>query len=118
MFGNVVEEKFALMSNIYIEPVLTEKSIELSRATRNGLFFNAPALLGILNAVGVYAIGNIVNKGSIANSYPFFHQFLRATFPALFVYSVSYITLPIVRGLILMNENKAIEERNLNRKNW
>jgi hypothetical protein len=118
VFDNVVEEKFASNSQIDIESVLTEKNVEFSRATRNSLFFNAPALLGFLNAVGVYSIGNIVNKGIIARSYPIFNLFLRVTYPALFVYSVFYITLPIVRGFNLMNENKAIEERNLNRKNW
>jgi len=119
-FQNIVEDKFAsdVTPRDSTAIVAMEKNREFSRVTRNGLFTNAPAFLGVVNVLGVNFIRNVVKGGILERSNPLFHEFLKISFPALFVYSAVYVTLPIARGIFLKKENQNIEGRNKIRQDW
>ena len=91
----------------------TEQEIPFSRAAPWQKL--AAGGLGAVNFVGVTWLGTILARmGSMSRD----AMALRALYPFLLIYAVTYVTIPLFRSVDLKQKNERIKQNNTNRMLW
>jgi hypothetical protein len=95
---------------------LEERETPFSNAEGGQLF--AAGALGLVNLGGAAYLGNLLSQLPPGAVLPDELGVLQSLFPALAVYAVSYVALPIVRFARLRATNDAVKPRNSRRRAW
>ena len=95
---------------------LEERTIPFSNA--EGYQLGIAAVLGLVNLGGAAYLGNLLSQIPPGVRLPDELGVIQALFPALLVYAVGYVAVPLIRFVNLQATNAQIEQRNENRKAW
>ncbi|MGL5062229.1 MAG: hypothetical protein ACRC62_19815 [Microcoleus sp.] len=66
--------------------------------------------LGAVNFVGALILGNLLTKGALAGG------FIAAIYPAILIYGIGFLTIPLIRYFWIQWKNSKIEARNQERR--
>ena len=95
---------------------LEERTIPFSNA--EGYQLGIAAVLGLVNLGGAAYLGNLLSQIPPGVRLPDELGVIQALFPALLVYAIGYVAVPLLRFVNLQATNAQIEQRNENRKAW
>ena len=95
---------------------LEERTIPFSNA--EGYQLGIAAVLGLVNLGGAAYLGNLLSQIPPGVRLPDELGVIQTLFPALLVYAVGYVAVPLIRFVNLQATNAQIEQRNENRKAW
>ena len=95
---------------------LEERTIPFSNA--EGYQLGIAAVLGLVNLGGAAYLGNLLSQIPPGVRLPDELGVIQTLFPALLVYAVGYVAVPLLRFVNLQATNAQIEQRNENRKAW
>lgn len=97
-----------------ISSYLKEQLWKFSQASSGQLMLAAG--LGVVNIVGAIILGSLLREGTIAQTLGGLVAFVEGIFPVLLVYGIGFLTVPLVRYLLMKWRNARIEVRNHHRQ--